>query len=157
MKKEYEEALRPTGAFVNTSIVALVLAIMSFFIGLWNADLQLNEKGYYFSIIIFGLFSVITLQKTIRDELEGIFVTKAYKNLNIVCLIIPIMLMLIGLFNVDTLQFNEKGFFGISFAMTLFAAIVVQKNVRDAAVFDERLEPKSEKIVKEVDKEIIEN
>jgi hypothetical protein len=41
-----------------------------------------------------------------------------------------ISLLCIGLYNANLLL-SEKGFFGIAFLLSLFAAITVQKNVRD--------------------------
>lgn len=36
-------------------------------IGLWNAAMRLNEKGYYFVILVYGLFAAVSLQKSARD------------------------------------------------------------------------------------------
>ncbi|MBC5853120.1 inner membrane protein YiaA [Vibrio metschnikovii] len=130
-----DKSLAPTRPYVLTALVALGIGVFTYLIGLINANLQFNEKGYYFVVLVFGLFSVITLQKTIRDESEGLKVTSAYKNLNIFCVIIACALMFVGLYNVDTLLLNEKGFFGIAFVMSLFSSIVVQKNVRDLEYF----------------------
>ena len=36
----------------NKSIaVALLAGVLAYIIGLWNADMELNEKGYYLSLI----------------------------------------------------------------------------------------------------------
>jgi len=42
----------------------------------------LNEKGYYFTILLFGLFSVISVQKSVRDKKEGLPVTDAYYSIS---------------------------------------------------------------------------
>lgn len=34
--------------------------------------MELNEKGYYFAVLIFGLSAAISLQKAVRDKEEGI-------------------------------------------------------------------------------------
>ncbi|GAB6260506.1 inner membrane protein YiaA [Photobacterium sp. R1] len=136
-------SLKPTKAFVITSWGALALAVLAYGVGLLNANLQLNEKGYYLVVLLFGLFSVITLQKTVRDEMEGINVTALYKTMVIAGVIISCALMLIGLWNASTLALNEKGFFAITFALGLFSAVVTQKNVRDLAFF-ESAEPQAE-------------
>jgi uncharacterized membrane protein YiaA len=39
-------------------------------------------------------------------------------------------MLAVGLWNSD-MALSEKGFYGLGYAMTLFAAIAVQKNVRD--------------------------
>jgi uncharacterized membrane protein YiaA len=65
---------KPSNAFVAASWIALLAGMISFIIGLWNADMLLNEKGYYFTVLMFGLFAAISLQKSVRDQLEGIAV-----------------------------------------------------------------------------------
>ena len=62
---------KPTGAFVSASWVVLLTGMVSYCVGLWNATMWLNEKGYYFAILLFGLFSVISVQKNVRDKQEG--------------------------------------------------------------------------------------
>ncbi|MBF4448173.1 hypothetical protein ERJ76_21360, partial [Vibrio anguillarum] len=59
-----DKSLAPTRPYVLTALVALGIGIFTYLIGLINANLQFNEKGYYFVVLVFGLFSVITLQKT---------------------------------------------------------------------------------------------
>ena len=54
-KKEVFNA-KPTSAFIGASWATLLIGMVSYCIGLWNADMQLNEKGYYFTILLFGLF-----------------------------------------------------------------------------------------------------
>ncbi len=107
----------------------------SYCIGLWNATMQLNEKGYYFTVLLFGLFSVISVQKAVRDKMEKIQVTEIYYSISWFTSIIAIVLLVIGLWNAD-LELGEKGFYGMSFTLSLFAAIAVQKNTRDIAFID---------------------
>ncbi len=103
----------------------------AFVVGLWNATMGLNEKGYYFTILMYGLFSAISLQKSVRDRLEGIPVTNIYYGLSWFSTLLAVLLLVIGLWNA-TLTLSEKGFYGMSFLLALFAAIAVQKNTRDA-------------------------
>ncbi|MFD2597998.1 YiaA/YiaB family inner membrane protein [Sphingobacterium corticis] len=42
----------------------------------------------------------------------------------------------IGLWNADLLL-SEKGFYAISFLLSVFSAIAVKKNTRDAKLFDD--------------------
>ncbi|STI15099.1 Inner membrane protein yiaA [Escherichia coli] len=37
-------------AFSIVSWIALVGGIVTYLLGLWNAEMQLNEKGYYFAV-----------------------------------------------------------------------------------------------------------
>ena len=127
---------RPTGAFIGASWAALFIGSITYLAGLWNSQMQLNEKGYYFTILMYGLFSAISLQKSVRDRLEGIKVTGIYFGLCWLSLGISILLLTVGLWNA-TLSSSEKGFYAMSFLLSLFAAVAVQKNVRDTVLFDE--------------------
>lgn len=121
---------KPSAAFIGASWLVLLTGVLAYVIGLWNAEMQLNEKGYYFTVLMFGLFSAISLQKTVRDQLEGIAVTGVYYGLAWFTSILSIVLLVIGLWNADLLL-SEKGFYGMSFVLSLFASISVQKNLRD--------------------------
>lgn len=129
-KKKDEFNCEPTPAFISASWTALFIGMVSYCVGLWNAGMELNEKGYYFTILLFGLFSVVSVQKTVRDKLEGIPVTEIYYGISWFTTIASILLLIIGLWNAD-LWLSEKGFYGMSFALSLFAAVAVQKNTRD--------------------------
>jgi len=117
-------------AFVNASWVAVATGMIGYFIGLWRSDMLLNEKGYYFTLIMFGLFAVISLQKSVRDRLEDIKVTDIYYNLCWFATALSIVLMIIGLWNADLLP-SEKGFYSFAFLLALFGVVAVQKNTRD--------------------------
>jgi len=123
-------ALKPSNAFVAASWLALGIGMIGFLIGLWRSDLLLNEKGYYFTVIMFGLFAVISVQKTVRDRLENLPVTDIYYGLCWFATILSIVLLVVGLWNADMLP-SEKGFYAFSFLLALFGAIAVQKNIRD--------------------------
>ena len=99
--------------------------------------MALNEKGYYLAVILLGLFAAVSLQKTVRDRLEGIRVTNLYFGLCWMAVIIAIMLLAIGLWNATGLTLSEKGFYAMAFLLGLFGAITVQKNVRDVALLDD--------------------
>jgi uncharacterized membrane protein YiaA len=122
---------KPSHAFIGASWVALLAGAVSYNIGLWNADMLLNEKGYYFTVLMFGLFAAVSLQKAVRDDLEGIPVTSIYYGISWFCTILSILLLIIGLWNADLMR-SEKGFYGMSFTLSLFAAVAVQKNIRDS-------------------------
>lgn len=129
------EAQKPTGAFIGASWIALLIGATTYLVGLWNAPMQLNEKGYYFTILMYGLFSAVSLQKSVRDRLEGTYVTPIYFGLCWLSLGIALALLVVGLWNAQ-LTGTEKGFYGMAFLLSLFAAVAVQKNVRDLAVFN---------------------
>lgn len=128
-KKELTAA-KPSNAFIGASWTTLIAGITAYFIGLWNADMLLSEKGYYFTIMLFGLFSVVSVQKSVRDKLEGIPVTEIYYGLSWFSTITAILLLIIGLWNAE-LTLSEKGFYAMSYILSMFSAIAVQKNTRD--------------------------
>ncbi|MFT7030987.1 MAG: putative membrane protein YiaA [Marinoscillum sp.] len=121
---------KTSGAFIAASWVAVGAGMIGFLVGLWRAEMMLNEKGYYFTILMYGLFAVISVQKAVRDRLEGIKVTDIYYGLCWFSTILSILLLVIGLWNAELLP-SEKGFYAFSFLLALFGAIAVQKNVRD--------------------------
>lgn len=121
----------PSNAFIAASWFALFTGVLAFIIGLWNADMELNEKGYYFTVLMFGLFAAISLQKAVRDQLEGIPVTNIYHGLAWFSTLLAILLLTVGLWNATMLR-SEKGFYAMSFTLSMFAAVAVQKNTRDS-------------------------
>ncbi|WP_375436470.1 inner membrane protein YiaA [uncultured Hymenobacter sp.] len=122
---------KPSNAFVAASWIALVVGMTAYMVGLWNATMLLNEKGYYFTILLFGLFAAVSLQKSVRDQLENIPVTNIYYGLCWFATLAAILLLAVGLWNA-TLALSEKGFYAMSFMLALFGAIAVQKNTRDS-------------------------
>lgn len=122
---------KPSNAFIAASWIALGAGMIGFLTGLWRAEMQLNEKGYYFTVLMFGLFAVISVQKSVRDKLEGIPVTEIYYGLSWFCTILAVVLLTVGLWNAAILP-SEKGYYAFSFLLALFGAIAVQKNTRDS-------------------------
>jgi uncharacterized membrane protein YiaA len=127
---EQKQNQQPSAAFIGASWAALFIGVTAFLIGLWNAEMELNEKGYYFTVLMFGLFSAISVQKAVRDQMEGIPVTNIYYGLSWFATLLSIVLLTIGLWNAELTK-SEKGFYAMSFVLSLFAAIAVQKNTRD--------------------------
>ncbi len=127
---EQKQILQPSSAFIAASWSALFIGTIAFIIGLWNASMLLNEKGYYFTVLMFGLFSAISVQKAVRDQLEGVPVSNLYYGIAWFATLLSIVLLTVGLWNAN-LDRSEKGFYGMSFLLSLFAAIAVQKNTRD--------------------------
>ena len=127
---EQKQINQPSAAFIAASWTAFLVGTIAFIIGLWNANMELNEKGYYFTVLMFGLFSAISVQKAVRDQLEGISVTNMYYGIAWFTTLLSIVLLTVGLWNAE-LEKSEKGFYAMSFVLSLFAAIAVQKNTRD--------------------------
>src|SRR5690625_422568 len=133
-RKEGEQ----TGEFKGASWAALLIGVSAYLIGLFNATMELSEKGYYFAVLIFGLYAAVSLQKAVRDKDEGIPVTNIYYGISWVALIISIGLIGIGLYNAGSIILSEKGFYGMAFVLSLFSAVTVQKNIRDTERARER-------------------
>ena len=131
MANHPSSSVKPTAAFVGASWAALVLGVVSFAVGLWNAEMTKSEKGFFAAVIVLGLFAAVSLQKSVRDRAEGLPVSALYLGLSWSVVGIAVVMLVVGLWNSGMLL-SEKGFYGLAFAMTLFAAVAVQKNVRDA-------------------------
>jgi uncharacterized membrane protein YiaA len=121
----------PSTAFVFASWTALLVGFVSFLVGLYNSGLGLANQGFFFVLLMYGLFSAISVQKSVRDQLEGIPVTGLYLGLSWFSTLLCILLMAVGLINTPSLGLSTQGFYAMSFVLTIFAAIAVQKNVRD--------------------------
>ncbi|MGV1001971.1 inner membrane protein YiaA [Empedobacter falsenii] len=119
-----------SNAFIAASWIALGSGMIGYIIGLTRAEMELNEKGYYFTVLLFGLFAVVSLQKAVRDRLEQIPVTDIYYGICWFGTIALITLLIIGLWNATILP-SEKGFYAFAFLLAIFGAIAVQKNTRD--------------------------
>lgn len=92
--------------------------------------MALNERGYYLSILLYGLFAAVSLQKSVRDRQSNIPVTDLYFGLCWLSIGIVGLLLSVGLWNAKLIP-SEKGFYAMAFALALFGAVTVQKNVRD--------------------------
>jgi uncharacterized membrane protein YiaA len=132
------QAHRPTSAFIGASWAALLVGGVAYLAGLWNAGIPLSEKGFYFTLFMYGLFSAVSLQKSVRDRLEGVPVTGIYFGLCWLSLGLSLLLLTVGLWNA-TLSNSEKGFFAMAYLFSLFAVVAIQKNVRDVALIDEKV------------------
>ena len=124
--------IKPSPAFIGASWAALAIGMGTFLISLLNADMELNEKGYYLSLLLLGLFAAISVQKSVRDRAEGVPVTSIFLGLSWAMVLTSLVLVSTALVNAP-IELSEKGFFGLSFTMALFSVVAVQKNVRDVA------------------------
>ena len=75
--------------------------------------------------------------KTIRDKNEGIPTSDLYYSISWVALAASLILMVVGLWNAELLL-SEKGFYTMSYILSLFAVITIQKNTRDLAAFPDK-------------------
>ncbi|WP_281322925.1 inner membrane protein YiaA [Flavobacterium aestivum] len=122
---------KTSNAFIAASWIALGTGVVGYLVGLARAEMLLNEKGYYFTVLMFGLFAVVSLQKSVRDRLEGYPVTDIYYGICWFGTILSIVLLTVGLVNATILP-SEKGYYAFAFLLGIFGAIAVQKNTRDS-------------------------
>ena len=120
-------------AFAIASWAAMAVGTVGYLYGLWQADMGIEEKGYYFTVLAFGLFSAVSIQKSVRDRLEGIPVTNLYYGISWAAIVTAVALLGIGLFNATKIDLSEKGFYAMSYILCIFSAVTVQKNTRDQA------------------------
>lgn len=133
----------PSKSYTLASIAALVIGSTAYGIGLFNAQMPLNEKGYYLIVLLFGLFSMVSVQKAVRDEREGIKTSKIYTRICWFSSAIAMSLLAVGLYNAELLL-SEKGFYAMAYTLSLFAAVVMQKNIRDRSAVDENTQQEIE-------------
>ncbi|MEP6803934.1 MAG: inner membrane protein YiaA, partial [Flavobacterium sp.] len=110
---------KTSNAFIAASWVALGAGTVGFIVGLARAEMLLNEKGYYFTVLMFGLFAVVSLQKSVRDRLEKLPVTDIYYGICWFGTLLSIVLLVVGLWNATILP-SEKGFYAFAFLLALF-------------------------------------
>lgn len=112
------------------SVSALVAGVVAYGIGLVNAGMELNEKGYYLIVLLYGLFAFVSLQKNETDAVNGNKTSHGYRMMSLGSAIASVGLLAIGLYNADLLL-SEKGFYLMAFILSLFAALTIQKNIAD--------------------------
>ncbi|MFF7292960.1 inner membrane protein YiaA [Microbacterium sp. NPDC008134] len=65
--RDRAEDVPVTGVYLGVSWGMLLAALTLMTVGLWNADLLLSEKGFYGIGFTMSLFSVVAVQKNVRD------------------------------------------------------------------------------------------
>lgn len=120
-----------TQAFTMASWLALAVGTVGFLVGLWNAEMGIEEKGYYFTVLAFGMYAAVSVQKSVRDRIEGLPVSNIYYGISWAAIVTAVALLAIGLYNATTITLSEKGFYAMAYILCVFAAVTVQKNTRD--------------------------
>jgi uncharacterized membrane protein YiaA len=120
-----------TQAFIITSWSAFAIGVLAYIAALWNMNMETETKGYYFTVFMFGLYAAVSVQKSVRDKIEGIPVSDIYYGISWLGIILALLLFGIALYNTDEMNIEQKGFYTMSYVLSLFASIVVQKNTRD--------------------------
>lgn len=124
-------AKKPSAAFVAAGWAALTVFAGTYAVSLWRMDIPVIEAYFYVTIVLFGLFGVVSVVKSVRDKEDGIPVTGLFYGLAWVATIAPITIMSIYLLQISTLDELQRGFLFLTFVACVFAVVVVQKNTRD--------------------------
>ncbi|MDQ0885299.1 putative membrane protein YiaA [Paenibacillus sp. V4I9] len=141
---------RNTPAFTAASYFALTAGLFLYCLGIYNADWQLNVKGYYLLCMFLITITSIVTQKVIRDNAEDKDMkienpkhrmrnTPAFTGMAIVGLIIGFVMFFIGLFNAP-FDLNVKGYYVAVMLLISYSSIGVQKVTRDNVEDKEILE-----------------
>jgi uncharacterized membrane protein YiaA len=125
--------MKPSFAFVALSWIAALAGVVLYGSMLFNSSaLTWSDKNFFTAILVFAVYAAISVQKIVRDRLEGVPFTNLYYGVSWLAVIVAIGLFVNGLFNV-TISLSERGFYGMAMLLTLFGAIAIQKNTRDLA------------------------
>ncbi|RTE09586.1 hypothetical protein EJQ19_11585 [Paenibacillus whitsoniae] len=141
---------RNTSAFTAASYFALAAGIFLYCIGIYNADWELNVKGYYLLCMFLIIITCIVTQKVVRDNNEDKELrldnpkhrmrnTIAFTGMAFAGLVIGFAMFFIGLFNAD-FDLNVKGYYIAVMLLIAYSSIGVQKVTRDNAEDKEILE-----------------
>ncbi|WP_201318070.1 YiaA/YiaB family inner membrane protein [Paenibacillus sp. EPM92] len=132
---------RNTPAFTAVSYFAFAAGLFLFAIGVYNADWQLNVKGYYILCVVLITMACIVVQKVARDNAEDKFLqqdnpkhkmrnTTAFTGMSYIGLLIGYAMFFIGLYNAP-FELNVKGYYIAVVLLISYSAIGVQKVIRD--------------------------
>ena len=124
---------KPTAAFVGASWIALTVFLVTYLVALWRMGVPSVEVYFFVSVMLFGAFGVVAIVKSIRDREEGVPVTGFFLGLSWVATLAPLALIGGYLLNESTLDELQRGLLFLTYVATIFAVVVVQKNVRDTA------------------------
>jgi uncharacterized membrane protein YiaA len=125
--------MKPSFAFVTLSWIASLAGVVLYGSMLFNSSaLTWSDKNFFTAILVFAVYAAISVQKIVRDRLEGVPFTNLYYGVSWLAVIVAIGLFVNGLFNVN-ISLSERGFYGMAMLLTLFGAIAIQKNTRDLA------------------------
>ncbi|WP_152395872.1 YiaA/YiaB family inner membrane protein [Paenibacillus guangzhouensis] len=141
MNQKYRK--RNTLAFTAVSYFALAAGLFLFCLGVYNADWELNVKGYYLLCMVLITISCIVVQKVVRDNTEDNELrlenpkhrmrnTAAFTGMSFAGLIIGYGMFFIGLYNAP-FELNVKGYYIAVILLISYSAIGVQKVARDNA------------------------
>ena len=138
---------KPTAAFIGAGWAAFAVFATTYLVALWRMRIPPIENYFYVTILLFGLFGVVSVVKSVRDKEDNIPVTGLFVGLAWTAAIVPLGIMGLYLLNVSSLDELQRGLLFLTYMASIFAAIVIQKNHRDLAEYREY--EKSPKVTQE--------
>ncbi len=99
-------------------------------VAIWNTDWQLVERGFYTILLGWITFSAFSLVKTIRDQHDGIKVTKEYLLLCYLSTIASFGIGMISVWNTEW-ELVEKGYYWLGIIFVLYTSFALSKEIRD--------------------------
>ena len=136
-------AAKPTAAFVGAAWLAVGVFSLTFLTALWRMPIPEPEVYFYVTVFAFGLFGVVSVVTSVRDKEEGVPVTGVFYGLSWVAAAAPVLTMGWYLWQVSGLDELQRGLLFLTYVASVFAAIVVQKNIRDTAEWRAQNPPQS--------------
>ncbi|UJF32940.1 hypothetical protein L0M14_25740 [Paenibacillus hexagrammi] len=143
MDSNFKYQKRNTPAFTAATYFAFAAGLFLYGLGIFNAEWELNVKGYYLLCMFLVVITSIVTQKVVRDNTEDRALqlenpkhrmrnTPAFTGMAIVGLVIGFAMFFIGLFNAS-FELNVKGYYIAVMLLIAYSAIGVQKVTRDNA------------------------
>jgi len=125
------------------------MGLLLFCLGVYNADWELNVKGYYLLCMVLITITCIVVQKVVRDNTEDKEIrldnprhrmrnTSAFTGMAYAGLVIGYAMFFIGIYNAP-FELNVKGYYIAVIFLISYSAIGVQKVTRDNAEDNEIL------------------
>ena len=109
---------------VGAARALLLISTSAYLAGLWAAPISPMAKGFYFSVLMYGLFAAVSLQRMVREQRAGRPPAAAYGWLCAISLLLSLLLLIVGLWN-SGFSFGEKGFYAMAYTLSLLAVLVI--------------------------------
>lgn len=109
---------------VGAARALLLISAGAYLAGLWAASMSPMARGFYFAILMYGLFAVVSLQRVVREQRAGRQPGAAYQLFGWISLLLSLLLLIIGLWNAG-FSFGEKSFYGMAYTLSLLAVLAI--------------------------------
>lgn len=128
-------SLKPSPVFIGASWLVMAFAAIAFTLVLYDLATETTVKGFYAMVVLFAMFGVVALSKSVRDKVEGIPVSPAFYGLSFAAVAIPAVALILMLIFSD-FAIATRWLIFICAVLLVYATAAVQKNIRDLAAFN---------------------